>query len=49
VIAAKIGQDAGVSFMGVHDPAPGRTYSVISNTTLGAWPVVRHLRERFSA
>ena len=44
-----IGQDAGVSFMSVHDPAPGLTYSVISNTTDGAWPVLRHLRERFPA
>ena len=44
-----IGGDAGVSFMSVHDPAPGLTYTVISNTTDGAWPVVRHLRERFSA
>jgi len=44
-----IGQDAGVSFMSVHDPAPGLTYTVISNTADGAWPVLRHLRERFSA
>jgi CubicO group peptidase (beta-lactamase class C family) len=44
-----IGQDAGVSFMSVHDPAPGLTYTVISNTADGAWPVLRQLRERFSA
>jgi CubicO group peptidase (beta-lactamase class C family) len=44
-----IGQDPGVSFMSVHDPAPGLTYTVISNTTDGAWPVLRHLRERFPA
>jgi CubicO group peptidase (beta-lactamase class C family) len=44
-----IGQDAGVSFFSVHDPAPGRTYTVISNTADGAWPVQKHLRERFSA
>jgi CubicO group peptidase (beta-lactamase class C family) len=44
-----IWQDAGVSFMSVHDPAPGLTYTVISNTADGAWPVLRHLRERFSA
>lgn len=44
-----IGEDAGVSFMSVHDPAPGLTYTVISNTADGAWPVVRHLRGRFSA
>jgi CubicO group peptidase (beta-lactamase class C family) len=44
-----IGQDAGVSFMSVHDPATGLTYTVISNTADGAWPVLRPLRERFSA
>jgi CubicO group peptidase (beta-lactamase class C family) len=44
-----IGQDAGVSFMSVHDPASARTYTVISNTAAGAWPVVRCLRERYSA
>jgi CubicO group peptidase (beta-lactamase class C family) len=43
-----IGMDAGVSFTSVHDPAPGLTYTVISNTTDGAWPVLRPLRERFS-
>jgi hypothetical protein len=37
-----IGQDAGVSFMSVHDPAPGLTYTVISNTADGPWPVLRH-------
>ena len=47
--AMLIGQDAGVSFMSVHDPAPGLTYTVISNTSDGAWPVLRPLRERFSA
>ncbi len=44
-----MGQDAGVSFMSVHDPAPGFTYTVISNTADGAWPVQRLLRERFPA
>jgi CubicO group peptidase (beta-lactamase class C family) len=44
-----IGQDAGVSFMSVHEPGSGLTYTVISNTTSGAWPVVKHLRQRFSA
>ena len=44
-----IGQDAGVSFMSVHDPAPSLTYTVISNTADGAWPVLRQLRQRFSA
>ena len=44
-----IGQDAGVSFMSVHDPAPSLTYTVVSNTADGAWPVLRQLRQRFSA
>jgi hypothetical protein len=43
-----MGQDAGVSFMSVHDPAAGRTYTVMSNTADGAWPVLKPLRERFS-
>lgn len=43
-----IGQDAGVSFMSMHDPALRLTYTVISNTADGAWPVQKHLRERFS-
>jgi CubicO group peptidase (beta-lactamase class C family) len=44
-----IGQDAGVSFMTVHDPETGLTYTVISNTAGGAWPVLKHLRKCFSA
>ena len=38
--------DAGVSFRSVHDPGSALTYTVISNTTDGAWPVVRLLAER---
>ena len=38
-----IGGDAGVSFYSVHDPTAPSTWTVISNTTGGAWPVVRHL------
>lgn len=37
------GGDAGVSFFSDHDPAGGLTWTVISNTTDGAWPMVRHL------
>ena len=47
--AVLIGQDAGVSFMSVHDPGPGLTYTVLANTADGAWPLLRPLRERFSA
>jgi hypothetical protein len=40
--------DAGVSFRSVHDPGADVTYTVISNTTDGAWPLVRLLRERLA-
>jgi CubicO group peptidase (beta-lactamase class C family) len=39
------GYDAGVSFRSVHDPSGSLTWTVVSNTSDGAWPVVRHLRE----
>jgi CubicO group peptidase (beta-lactamase class C family) len=40
-----VGADAGVSFRTVHDQAAGITHTVLSNTTDGAWPVARRLRE----
>jgi CubicO group peptidase (beta-lactamase class C family) len=40
------GSDTGVSFRSVHDPRASLTYTVISNTTEGAWPLARHLRDR---
>src|SRR4051794_14671617 len=40
-----VGADAGVSFWSVHDEAAGLTATVLSNTTDGAWPVSRRLRE----
>jgi CubicO group peptidase (beta-lactamase class C family) len=39
------GSDAGVSFRTLHDPVTQLTYTVLSNTTAGAWPIVRHLDE----
>jgi len=39
------GADAGVSFRTVHDRAAGLTHTVLSNTTSGAWPVARRLRD----
>lgn len=39
------GYDAGVSGRTWHDPASGITVSVLSNTSDGAWPVLRALRE----
>jgi CubicO group peptidase (beta-lactamase class C family) len=42
------GSDAGVSFQTVHDPRERFTYTVLSNTTDGAWPVVLQLDELFA-
>jgi CubicO group peptidase (beta-lactamase class C family) len=40
------GADAGVSFHSVHDRARRTTWTVISNTSEGAWPLARLLRDR---
>jgi CubicO group peptidase (beta-lactamase class C family) len=37
------GYDAGVSFCSTHDPMSGVTHTVISNTSEGAWPILRLL------
>jgi CubicO group peptidase (beta-lactamase class C family) len=42
------GCDAGVSFRSTHHPRSGLTHTVISNTSDGAWPIVRYLGERFA-
>jgi CubicO group peptidase (beta-lactamase class C family) len=42
------GYDAGVSFRSTHDPARGTTATVMSNTSEGAWPIVRHLADVLS-
>ena len=42
------GSDAGVSFQTVHDPRERFTYTVLSNTSAGAWPIVLHLDELFA-
>ncbi|MCP3799901.1 beta-lactamase family protein [Allokutzneria sp. A3M-2-11 16] len=39
------GYDAGVSFRSVHSPGSGLTYTVISNSSEGAWPITRALDE----
>jgi CubicO group peptidase (beta-lactamase class C family) len=39
------GLDVGVSFYSLHRPSTSTTWTVMSNWTLGAWPVVRLLRE----
>jgi CubicO group peptidase (beta-lactamase class C family) len=43
-----VGMDAGVSFWSAHDPASATTATVVSNTSDGAWPVARALRELLS-
>ena len=40
-----VGGDAGVSFYSAHDPTTRSTWTAISNTSDGAWPMVRHLRD----
>ncbi len=40
------GYDAGVSFRSLHDRTAGVTFTVISNTTDGAWPVAGFLEDR---
>jgi len=42
------GMDAGVSFYSAHDPRTDVTWTVVSNTSAGAWPLARMLRERLS-
>ena len=39
------GLDAGVSFRSVHDPGSAVTYTVISNSSDGAWPITQRLDE----
>ncbi len=40
---ALVGMDAGVSFRSVHDAGRNSTFTVISNTSHGAWPMARLL------
>ena len=37
------GMDAGVSAFSSFDPKTGRGYTVLSNTSSGTWPIIRHL------
>jgi CubicO group peptidase (beta-lactamase class C family) len=43
------GSDAGVSFRSWHHPATSLTYTVVSNTSDGAWPLARALKARLSS
>jgi CubicO group peptidase (beta-lactamase class C family) len=36
-----VGSDAGASFKSMHDPHTGTTWTVLSNTSPGAWPIAR--------
>jgi CubicO group peptidase (beta-lactamase class C family) len=40
------GYDVGISFRSVHRPDRARTWTVIGNTTDGAWPIARLLADR---
>ena len=40
------GYDAGVSFTSLHQPSASLTYTVISNWSAGAWPIVKLLDEQ---
>ncbi len=40
------GYDAGVSFTSLHDPSQELTYTVISNWTDGAWPIIALLNDQ---
>lgn len=42
-----VGMDTGVSFISARDPVDDLTWTVISNTTEGAWPIARCLRDAF--
>ena len=44
-----VGSDAGVSFRSVHDRHGDVTWTVVSNTSEGAWPVARALAEHLAA
>lgn len=43
------GMDAGVSFRSAFDPDSGAGYTVVSNTSRGAWPLVRVLDDHLPA
>ena len=43
------GSDAGISFRSEFTPATGDSYTVVSNTTSGAWPLVRELEPLLGA
>lgn len=44
-VVALVGSDAGVSFRSVHDRRTDVTWTVVANTSEGAWPVARAVAE----
>ncbi len=40
------GYDAGVSFASLHEPSSSITYTVMSNWSEGAWPIIKLLNDR---
>ena len=48
-VVSLTGSDAGVSFRSVHDRRSDVTWTVVSNTSEGAWPVARVLTEHLTA
>jgi CubicO group peptidase (beta-lactamase class C family) len=42
------GYDAGVSFLSLHQPTSSSTYTVVSNWSDGAWPIVKLLDARLA-
>jgi CubicO group peptidase (beta-lactamase class C family) len=42
-----VGSDAGVSFYSAHDPTTRSTWTVMSNTSDGAWPIARYAGQSF--
>jgi CubicO group peptidase (beta-lactamase class C family) len=42
------GMDAGVSFRSAYHRPSANSYTVISNTSEGAWPIARHLDHRLA-
>lgn len=48
-VVSLVGSDAGVSFRSVHDRRTDVTWTVISNTSEGAWPVARVVGEHLAA
>lgn len=42
------GYDAGVSFASLHEPSSSITYSVVSNWSEGAWPIIKLLNDRLA-